>query len=776
MKKSWVIFFVSLSVVLLGGAVWLLRSQPAQVSDLEITKVVPLDAVLLCYFERVDILNETVNNPSSGWSRFVPQEKSFLRLLQTMQSEASNSVQAAELLRSKAIRSLHPQGKNGLASLVAVTLPPAYSTEQWENLLKTSSKLGNRQDYHGVSIHALGAGDSTLFTVVTNNMAFFSASQLLIQNAIRHINSADSFNDDDAFKQVMQTTGAYSDVRLFVKHRALDAFTAAVGSDKWKRYSQVLPYLADWTALDGQVSPNLIHLNGFVFPSFSDDNYLSLLLLQQGANTAWSVLPAETALAFNIGLSDVSAFLEGYKNFLGKQKLVTEYTKAQAALNERVQTNTADLFASLYVEEIAAAYIAGTHGGWVSMFKTANLKYALEQLERVAGLQKMPFTADRENQIYRNSVPGLLETLFGEPFAGIGDTYFLVSHNWIIFGNRKELLQSLQQVHTSLKKYLQSTQASQYISNNSVFSAYINPVTTAGNTELLSYLNNSFRADFRQALQSDAFKIACLQMRPSGDKLYTTLMAIYDNEEKPIAQTIEMPPQAVTVVSETQPQLTVSTSGNELHRFAVINHNNKSTEYLVQYDDYSIALLDKSGAKQWTLRIDSPIVDTLYQIDFYKNGKLQMLFTTADKMYLVDRKSQPVAPFPLSLKPAAKRLAVFDYNKDYDYRLFVLQDNTVNVYDKKGRVVDGWQPFTPKSAITRTPEFFRLGGRDFIVVCDEKTTYLLDRKGNERLTLSEPVAVQPGTAIAAQQVPPALKVTTIAGKIVTINLKDGKVN
>ncbi len=790
MKKSWIIFWVAMGVVLLGSAFWLLRSQPPKVSDMEITKAVPLDAVLLCYFERADILNETVNNPSSGWSRFVPQDKLLMQLLRNLQSTASKNTLATELLRSKAIYSVHPQGK-GVASLIVVAWPPEYSAEQWEGLLEATGKPVAQQAYHSIYIHSLGSGDSTLYIAATGNMVLFSQSQLLLQNTIRHINSDQSLNDDAAFKQVMQTAGVNSDVRLFINHRGLNALTAAVGGDVWRRYSPVLPYMADWTALDGQASPNVVHLNGFVFPSFTDDNFLSLLLSQSAANTtAWTVLPAETLLAYNLGLTSATDYLAGYRGFLEKHKLAGDYTKTLTALDERLQTNIVDLFSSFYVDEVAAACMAGNNGGWVSLFKTANPKYVIEQLKILADVQEMPFAVSdkKENVLFHNPVQGMMNALFGEPFAGIGDAYFLVHQDWIIFGDSKELLLSLHQDRMSLRKYLQTTQAAQYISGNSVFSAFINPAA-ADNAALLSYFNTSFQKDFAKALQAEAFKVACLQLRPSGDKLYTTLFAIYDSDEKPVVkqpeqvvQHDEVQPQPATtvtpqpVVADT-PSAAPAAAGDKVQRkFSVINHSNKAQEYFVQYSDNTIALLDKSGAQQWSQRIDGALVDTLYQIDFYKNGKLQMLFITANKLYLIDRKGQLVAPFPLTLSPAAKCLSVFDYEKNRDYRLFVLQGNTVNAYDKKGRAVDGWQPFTPKPTVTRAPEFFRVGGRDFIVVCDEKTTHLLDRKGNERLALSEPVAVKPNTPITAQQAPPVLKVTTTNGKTVTISLKDGKVN
>ena len=788
-----IVFIIILAVACLASAFWLLRKQPQKVvSNMEIVKAVPLDVIYFCYFGRADILNETVNNPASGWSSFVSLDEPMLKILRNMQDKASRDNTASEVLQSQMLYSVHPQGKNGVASLFSIALPSTVSSVQLENLLKTIGHSVNVQAYHGAYITTFGESDLLLHVSYVNNVALFSPSLILLQNAIRHINSETSLNDNDVFRQVIASSGSYSEVRFFISHKALNTLMQAKGSEKWKKYSTTLPHLADWTVLDGQASPNIIHLNGFTFPSFSDSNYLSLLLAQNGAETsAWSVLPAETSIILNLGLEDASGYLNGYEKFLEQRKLSTSYKRNIAEVDERIQRSTKELFLSFYPEEIASAYILGSQKSWVTMFKTANYKYVLEQLKNLSDELKLPFAVSdkAENNLYHNPVSGMLPALFGNVYSGTNDTYFTIQNNWIVFGDDLALLTAITTQSASLKKYLQSTQAAQYLSSSSLFSAYLIP-SAENNEELLSYLHPSVQENFAQALKGETFKMACLQMRASGNKLYTAFLSMYDAEEKAIERTVTTNKNAgqatqiqnIPVVVEEPKVVETQVQSGEVKDvrkiFTVINHTNKQKEFLTQYADHSIALTDKEGKTLWSQKIGSAILDTLYQIDFYKNGKLQMLFITADnKIHLVDRKGKEVAPYPLSLTSGAKHLSVFDYDKNREYRVFVsFANNVVRLYDKKGRAVDGWNPYTTKSAITRAPLFVRAGGRDYIVVCDEQTTYLLDRRGNIRVNLLSEVAVKPGTPIVIQQQPPALKVTTTADKKVTISLKDGKVN
>ncbi|MDR3350611.1 MAG: hypothetical protein LBN98_03040 [Prevotellaceae bacterium] len=762
MKKNVIVFLIITGSICLTGAFWVLLTQPKNtIPAIEITQAAPLDAAYLCCFERADILNETFYNPSSGWSRFVPKESALLKFLQKLQDIAPTDEAAGALLQSKAIYSAHPQGKNSINFLFAVQLSPACPASRVEAFARHNETRVKELVYNGTFIIAAGDGEDILYSATVNNFALFSRSLLVLQNAIRHVNSGVSLNENEQFQQVLHTAGAHSDVRFFINHRALGLPLAAVGSEKLRPVAAFLPCAANWTALDGQASPNVIHLNGFVFPSFTDDNYLSLLLPQKGRGaTAWEMLPEHTAFCAAACIANIDKYFTGYKAFLDKHKLLAGYNQTLSALNERIHAQAEELCRSFYLQEIGVACISGTPAGWVSFFKTANPKYVLEQLETIAEASQQPFHAD--GAVYANPAKGLLAALFKELVNGVGDTYFVVHDDWLVFGDNAGLLASLKDTRVSLKKYIQSSQAAQYCANSNVFSLFFRPSAT-DNTELLSYVQPSLGELWGEALKNDAFKIAGLQWQPSGDKLYANFFAVYDNEGSGEARTEEK-----EATGADEKQLTGNGRGEPpAVKFPALNHNNRQWEYFVQYANNDIALVDKNGVEQWRQSIDGAVVDTMYQLDFYRNGKLQLLFLTPGKLYLYDRKGNTVRPFPLTL-PAAARLSVFDYDKNREYRLFVVQNNKVYAYDKKGRPVDGWKIFTPPAPITRRPEFFRIAGRDYIIVCDEQSIHILDRRGNVRVPLENAVAVKPGTPIIPQQQPPAIKVQTAGGKTVTI--------
>jgi hypothetical protein len=128
-------------------------------------------------------------------------------------------------------------------------------------------------------------------------------------------------------------------------------------------------------------------------------------------------------------------------------------------------------------------------------------------------------------------------------------------------------------------------------------------------------------------------------------------------------------------------------------------------------------------------------------IDYYRNGKLQLLFTGRDYIHLIDRNGNYVDKFPVKMRsPASNTLAVFDYENNKDYRLFIAgEDRKIYAYDRSGTPVRGWNLFTVRGKVTDPVAFFRVRGKDYLFVSDDQAVYVLDRTGNIRVAHQEPL-------------------------------------
>ena len=71
----------------------------------------------------------------------------------------------------------------------------------------------------------------------------------------------------------------------------------------------------------------------------------------------------------------------------------------------------------------------------------------------------------------------------------------------------------------------------------------------------------------------------------------------------------------------------------------VKNHRTNDLNIIFQDSDNELFLNNLSGSKIWSKKFESRIISDIYQIDMYKNGRLQFVFLTFENLYIVDIKS-----------------------------------------------------------------------------------------------------------------------------------------
>jgi WD40 repeat protein len=140
-------------------------------------------------------------------------------------------------------------------------------------------------------------------------------------------------------------------------------------------------------------------------------------------------------------------------------------------------------------------------------------------------------------------------------------------------------------------------------------------------------------------------------------------------------------------------------------------------------------------------------------VDYYSNGKNQLLFSGKNYLHLLDRNGNYVERYPIKLRsPASGPPALFDYDNNQEYRLIIPgEDKLIYEYDIRGNVVKGWKPFRTNGIVRAEVRFFRVSGKDYIVASDNNTVYFLDRTGNIKLRLKEPVSRARGSEIRLTQ-------------------------
>ena len=126
-------------------------------------------------------------------------------------------------------------------------------------------------------------------------------------------------------------------------------------------------------------------------------------------------------------------------------------------------------------------------------------------------------------------------------------------------------------------------------------------------------------------------------------------------------------------------------------------------------------------------------------MDYYANGKLQILFGSGSSIYLIDRLGHYVNGFPVDLgKPILLGPKPYDFNGVHKYNALVLhKDNTIQMYNLKGRKPEAWKGITSDEKIKSLPERLTVGGKDFWVVRTSVQTLIFPFYGGSPLTVFE---------------------------------------
>jgi hypothetical protein len=173
--------------------------------------------------------------------------------------------------------------------------------------------------------------------------------------------------------------------------------------------------------------------------------------------------------------------------------------------------------------------------------------------------------------------------------------------------------------------------------------------------------------------------------------------------------------------------------------FIVINHNTQSKEIVVQDLGHNIYLISNTGNILWKKKIKGSIKSKIYQVDKFKNKKLQMIFNTDSAIYLIDRNGNDINGFPIYFKsPPSNTLSVMDYERNKNYRLLIATENKELLnYDIEGKMVKGWE-YSPTPSKVISPVYHHIiANKDYIVMNDiDGNIKIIQRNGKDRLNLT----------------------------------------
>jgi|WetSurMetagenome_2_1015567.scaffolds.fasta_scaffold25512_2 hypothetical protein len=651
----------------------------------------------------------------------------------------------------KVVISFHPVSSGKLVPLAVMNTAAVISRHRLTALLALSgARVTGIHETGQIRIYCAtyGKGERgyNIYLTATSGIIIVSPSEMLIENALNNKNSGTDIRLQQGFSKL---SGAFSGEHdnIYILFRNLPRFlNGVVNTPEISNLSGVA------IAAGGEIDEKEggLFISGFMATSGSGsgaDKIKDIVPVTPGVQ---EVLPASTR-----------SFTTVMKELLLSGEPVTDPSSITA-------TDIALSLKQFTENEVTMANIETSAGNSnIALIRLNNKAQAEETLltkitgkYKSMGFDKSNFMAvakgrDGEDiNIYRMPFTGVASMLAQGQKLSFDDNWALFCKSYLIFAPSPEVLVDILNA-SLLEKTLINEQSYREVEkslptkSSFLFYASSDAITEMAGKVLSPEVAKKFKTDALSGISAMG-----LSLTPSNGMIYTSLSVAFPEE-------LQLPASALkdSSIKSTDSSTTIN-SGSLLWKanlsappaikpFIFINHNNNAKEIFIQDTSNNIYLITASGKILWKTQIRERIRGDVFMIDYYVNGKNQLLFAGKDYLHIIDRNGSYIDRFPVRLKsPASNTLTVLDYESNKDYRLFIAgEDKKIYAYDRSGTKVKGWVPFITPEKVTAPIKYFRTGGKDYIVAVDSKSIYILDRKGGKRVSLHQPVSTSVNTCM-----------------------------
>jgi hypothetical protein len=684
-----------------------------------------------------------------------------------------------EFLSSQVFLSYNKVGKDKIEWSAHFTV----ENKRQESILKSwlVRHAVNSREYTGFTIYEISAKNvlqSNLFATLQNGVLSVSGSSLLIETSIRQQQGDLSLANDENFSNLDKTTNNKSDGSLFINFSRLAEFSVPFLDHNAKNISSFLGNIAQWGAVDFEFKEDGLMLNGFL--SESRESLFVSLFDDVGTKkpTISQILPSDVRLFMGYSFSNEKRFKDNLKAY--SQHLENDSEIEQLGEQFKLKTGFSymDAIFDLIDGEFALAYAnynaSNPDEGHFLVLQTkgqARCMPVLEKIQQYYNVNTQPigyYKVDDATSfpIYKGFSGKINDAVWNTLIPDVPTHFFSFYRNYLVFAESRKSLESFLYDNV-LKRTLDSH--AYYSSFTENFSYEENFFLFAEIPHLYPYVEGSldpgkFHPTSLQEKVLYNFYAVGMQLSSGSGLNYATIYASHAPHRDKQPRTIWQ--SRIDSLVAMKPAL-------------VDNHYTNEKEILVQDEANNLYLINNMGRILWKRALNGPLLSEVFQIDYYQNNKLQYLFNTAEKIYLLDRNGNHVAKYPFTLPvEASNGLAFFDYDNNRDYRLFLaLEDNRVYLFDKSGARVAGWDIPQTEGIVKQPVQFFRTSGRDYIVFSDHYRNYILDRRGNHRVIPDKSFVRNQRSAFSleyADSENSALVTTNDSGRLVKIMLPSGR--
>ncbi len=609
------------------------------------------------------------------------------------------------------VYSLHYSAKNSVSFLQVVDIETV-NRERVEALLQEGEK-GKR--YNGVNVYSLPYG---VVAAVDGNLLLASSSSYVLESSVRHIENKSSILHNGTFKELLAGHGGVSGV--YVNHNQIGKLFSGIVERGYLGYSDYVMKFASWSRASINQLPGKVMLAGAMENDGDESRFSNIFRSQHPKRSAMGrILPASTVLAVSLPMSDVQEYLKSHNLYLEMQKKQGAFAYRQKMAQGESGVEPKKWIDSLGIEELVSAYCKfGEKCEWLTFIR-GRQQFGLNNV--ISSVVDGDKVVSPEPFQYK----GYVSSVFGELFSHCNEESVCRVGAWTIIGPQKilEEFANGNACYSNLDHYMEQTPAKGYLSKEASLKMVAN-LKEAGDSVL-----QLFKPYVRECLQNQFrlknFELLTMDMGSVENTLVSEIALYAANmEQLPLPKEREAGEELVFAIDST---INLPEGPYELW-----DVSKKAAAYLEQLPNMRLRYMDANRKGVWAIPFQTKLCGYVEQIDLYGNGRLQMLFVSGNRMYLLDRLGRFVYGYPVKLpKEVVMGPKLVKDLSGMAYSVLTLNaDNTVSWYDVSGKPVAGWTDIAAPEFIKELPEPVSLGGEMYWVLRAPSQLLLYTKDGN----------------------------------------------
>ena len=333
-KKS--IFFLSL---IIGGVIlfvvlsYYFVEEQRRYIRIPPINAVPSDAPLIIESQNFDKLLSSLLDDNKIWTELLNIEtiNNLNKQIIQLDSIIETNNKIADIIEDKSvIISTHITGKKRIEFLFILNIFNVNSEKEAKKALPQLLQNANitERRYDKTIIYSASFDNPELTFNYTFNDGFLitSISPLLVEEAVRQLNSGNMLLDDNMLKEISQTAGKNVPANIYINHKTFPKLVSALLNQRYAETITTFSPFANWSELDLNIKEDAIMLNGFSSSPDETNTYLSVFRRQEPVATQMlSILPSDISAFIILAFEDEDYFRSDFKEYLTSNNKIEQH-------------------------------------------------------------------------------------------------------------------------------------------------------------------------------------------------------------------------------------------------------------------------------------------------------------------------------------------------------------------------------------------------------------------------------------------------------------------